>query len=226
MSDILYRTASNLTLIGAGGVTANQLDHSLALAPELIAADGGADQAKEFGHSVLSVIGDLDSLTNDEYWQKSGTSVNRIAEQSTTDFEKCLYSVEASLIIGVGFMDGRADHQLAAFSALLRFSHKKVILLGQCDICFLCPPELSLQLPPATRLSLFPLAPLTGIRSSGLKWPIEDLTLAPGKAIGTSNQTVSTEVEIAFDAPGMLTLLPPEHLEASVLALTNARNWQ
>ena len=226
MSDILYRTNSNLTLIGAGDVTSTQLDRSLALAPELIAADGGANRARELGHSVLSVIGDLDSLTNAEYLQKSGKPVNKITDQSTTDFEKCLYCTDASVTIGVGFMGGRVDHQLAAFSALFRFRSKKVILLGDRDVCFLCPPELHLQLPVATRLSLFPLVPLTGRNSVGLEWPIDHLKLAPGDAIGTSNRTVSPDVKIAFNAPGMLVLIPANFLEVALHAIEGADSWK
>jgi thiamine pyrophosphokinase len=225
MPNILYRSDTNITLIGAGPVTAGQLDRSLELAPLLIAADGGADNARELGHSVHAVIGDLDSLTNGEYWRKSGTSVNRIDEQMTTDFEKCLYSTEAPLTIGLGFMEGRADHALASYSGLLRFPAKKVILVGNMDLCFLCPPRLSISLPEATRISLYPLLEVHGAESVGLEWNIEDLKLEPGGRLGTSNTSLGGTVRFGFDRPGALVLLPPDCLEEAVRALLAAETW-
>lgn len=226
MPDTLYRTDTCLTLIGAGPVTAAELELSLALAPELVAADGGAETAKELGHSVLSVIGDLDSLTNREYWQKSGIPVKQVDEQTSTDFEKCLYSIEARLIVGLGFLGGRLDHQLAALSALLGYASKRVILLGKGEICFLCPREVSLSLPEGTRVSLFPLVPLTGTCSEGLVWPVEGLRLTPGGRIGTSNRVGHNPVRFGFDGPGMLVILPQECLSEAVRALAEAEVWE
>ncbi len=225
MPETLYRTNTNLTLIGAGPVTAAELDLSLAHAPELVAADGGAETARKMGHSVLSVIGDLDSLTNSEYWRKSGITVNAVDEQDSTDFEKCLYSVEAPLILGLGFLGGRLDHQLAALSALLGYAGKRVILLGKGEICFLCPRALALELPEGTRLSLYPLVPLTGVESAGLEWPVDGLRLRPGGRLGTSNRVCHNLVRFAFDGPGMLVVLPQTCLGEAVSRLADAEPW-
>lgn len=226
MPHTLYRTDTYTTLIGAGPVTAQELELSLALAPDLVAADGGAETARELGHSVLSVIGDLDSLTNREYWQKSGIEVNAVVEQTTTDFEKCLYSIEAPLIVGLGFLGGRLDHELAALSALLGNAVKRVILLGKGEICFLCPPVIAMQLPVETRLSLHPLVPRTGTLSEGLAWPVAGLRLAPGGRVGTSNRVCRNHVRFGFDGPGVLVMMPADHLGEAVRVLAKAEVWE
>ena len=88
-------------------------------------------------------------------------------EQDSTDLEKCLYSVEAPLFIGLGFLGGRIDHHLAAMSALVKFPGKPVVLIGGEDLCFLCPRELELELPAGTRVSLYPMGPARGLVSRG-----------------------------------------------------------
>ena len=52
----------------------------------------------------------------------AGAAVHAVGEQETTDLEKCLYSVEAPLFLGVGFLGGRVDHQLAAMNALVKYA--------------------------------------------------------------------------------------------------------
>ena len=42
-----------------------------------------------------------------------------IPEQDSTDFDKCLRHIAAPLVLGVGFLGGRVDHELAAFSTLV-----------------------------------------------------------------------------------------------------------
>ena len=126
----------------------------------------------------------------------------------------------APLMLAVGFTGGRLDHELAAYSALLRFASKSCIIIGPRDLVFHAPPELRLDLKPGSRLALFPLAPVTG-RSEGLLWPIDGLDFAAGGRLGTSN-TVTGPVRLQMDAPGMLVILPRAALRAAIDGLTAA----
>ena len=74
------------------------------------------------------------------------------------------------------------------------------------------------DLPPGQRLSLFPMAPMRG-RSKGLRWPIDGLTLDPMGRLGTSNEVIGP-VELEFEAPGTIVLIPREHLDRSLAAIT------
>lgn len=211
---VLLRSEMPVTLVGAGPATGADLAAALALAPEAVAADGGAGHVLPGGKVFRAVIGDLDSLEPRvaAAVRAEGVPVHRVAEQNTTDLEKCLYSVEAPLVIGVGFLGGRLDHELAALSALLRFAGRPVILLGRGELCFALPPTLDLDLPAGTRVSIFPLAPVTGRAASGLRWGTTGLTLAPGARIGTSNEAMGGPVHLAFDRPGALMILPADCL--------------
>ena len=154
----------------------------------------------------------MDSLRDPAALADAGVALHPIAEQDSTDLEKCLYSVEAPLFLGLGFLGGRLDHQLAAMSALARHPAQQVVLLGGEDICFLCPPALELDLAAGTRVSLFPMGPVAGLRSEGLRWSVAGLDFEPCGRIGTSNEALGGPMRIAFDAPGMLVILPSSSL--------------
>lgn len=208
-----------MTLVGGGPVAPAELAAALALAPEAVAADGGGDVPLPGGAEFRAVIGDMDSLADPEALRRRGVPLHAVAEQDTTDLEKCLYSVEAPLFIGVGFLGGRLDHQLAAMNALARVQETPVILVGGGELCFLCPVSFSLELARGTRVSLFPLAPVRGLASAGLRWPVAGLAFAPDGRIGTSNEATGGPMRLAWDSPRMLAVLPAGLLAPVVAAL-------
>ena len=53
-----------VTVIGGGATSPYDLQTALAVAPTLVAADGGADRALALGQPPDWVIGDLDSITS------------------------------------------------------------------------------------------------------------------------------------------------------------------
>ena len=212
MQEAIVHADVPVTLIGGGHVDPKALADVLRIAPRLIAADGGAAHALAAGHLPEAVIGDMDSLQPADRARLAAGSIHRIAEQDSTDFEKVLQRVRAPMLLAVGFLGRRLDHQLAALTALTRHARQPCLLLGADDIAFAAPPEIALSLPIGSRLSLYPLAEVTG-RSEGLEWPIEGLTFTPSGRIGTSNR-VTGPVRLSFDAPGMIVLTPPEALDA------------
>lgn len=220
---VLLHSARGVTLLGGGALGAADLGLALRLAPDLVAADGAAAAALAAGLVPQAVIGDLDSLDPASAARLPPGRVHRIAEQSSTDFDKCLRSIRAPLILGVGFMGARLDHELAALNTLARRPWQRCLLLGPADLCFHAPPALALDLPRGTRLSLFPVARL-GVRGSGLAWPVGGLAFAPDGRIGTSN-AVSGPVRLRFERPGMLVMLPRAHLETGAAALLGSTPW-
>lgn len=209
-----------VTLLGGGAVDAYQLQQMLSLAPRLVAADGGANMAVAAGLIPDFVIGDYDSVLPETLAMVPPDRQMRVPEQETTDFEKCLSRIVAPLILGLGFLGPRADHTLAAFSALVRYPERPCILIGPDDVVFACPASLALDLPPGMRLSLFPMVPVRG-ESTGLRWPIDGLDLAPDGRIGTSNEAVGP-VTLRPGGRGLLVLLPLTGLEAAIRALRSA----
>lgn len=212
-----------ITLLGGGAVHATQLRMVLGCAPRLVAADGGANMAVAEGFIPEYVIGDFDSVSADVLAMVPVERHVKIDEQETTDFEKCLINVNAPLIFALGFTGLRADHTMAALNALVRHPGTPCILVGESDLVLAAPRALSLDLVPGTRLSLFPMARVTG-QSAGLRWPIDGLEFAPDGRIGTSNE-VAGPVRLAFDGPGMLLVLPVEALGSVVRALRPETDW-
>ncbi|MBB1492406.1 MULTISPECIES: thiamine diphosphokinase [unclassified Paracoccus (in: a-proteobacteria)] len=211
-------SAAGVTLIGGGAVTAADLAEALALAPTVAAADSGADRALADGIMPQAVIGDLDSLSTAGRAAIPPDRLHHVPEQETTDFEKCLTRIAAPFVVAVGFTGSRADHLLACLTTLVRVP-RPCLLLGGEDAIFAAPARLALDLPPGTRLSLYPLGPVTGT-SRGLRWPIDGLTLDPARRTGTSNETTGP-VELALDGP-CLVILPRAQAAAAIQAITSA----
>jgi thiamine pyrophosphokinase len=211
-----------VTLVGGGRVEPGQLAAALALAPEAVGADGGGDVALPDGRRFAAVIGDMDSLRDADALRAAGVALHEVSEQDTTDLEKCLYSVEAPLFIGLGFLGGRIDHHLAAMNALVRHPERRVVLMDGSDLCFLCPPALAIELAAGTRVSLFPMGPVSATVATGLRWPATGLVFSPDGRIGTSNVALGGPVRLSFDAPRMLVILPAGLLGAVAERLRGA----
>lgn len=218
MKRAIVQSLTGVTLVGGGPAAPVLLRHALSLAPRLVAADGGANRALAAGLEPEAVLGDLDSISPAARARLPAASVHHIPEQETTDFDKALRHVEAPFTLAVGFTGARLDHALAVLNALARHPERRCLLLSAQDVSFLAPPELRLRLAPRTRLSLFPLAPVTG-RSTGLRWPIDGLAFAPDARIGTSNEVTAPEVQLSFSAPAMLVILPRRALAAAIGSL-------
>lgn len=207
-----------VTLVGGGDVNRSTLEEALRHAPNLVAADGGADRALSLGHEPLRVVGDMDSVSDAARETLGAERFQHIAEQESTDFDKALRSVGTPLVIGVGFLGRRLDHELACLNSLVRHADRPCVLLGEKDLCFHLPGELSLDLPLGMRLSLFPMAGLEAW-AEGLRWSFEGKTMAPWDQIGTSNE-VTGPVRLRADRPGLLVMLPRAALAQVLEALT------
>lgn len=210
-----------ILLAGGGEFRHADLIVALTWASRAVAADGGAEVLMRHGVTPEAVIGDFDSLPDAVRAALPAGALHRIAEQDSTDFDKCLRNISAPLILGLGFLGARVDHQLSVFNRLVARPDVRCILIGRADVVFHCPREIALTLAPGMRVSLFPLTPVTG-RSTGLRWPIDGLDFAPGGRAGTSNEAVQAAVRLAMDGPGMLVILPRAALDAAVRAVLSA----
>lgn len=211
------QSQGGITLVGAGEVDRESLEEALKYAPTLVAADGGANRAIAAGLRPIAVIGDLDSLGTSVRDELGPEAIVEVSEQETTDFEKCLERIDATFVLAVGFAGGRLDHTLATMSVLARRVGPPTIVLGKDDIVFALPRRLAVNVPIGQRVSLFPIAAVSG-RSEGLQWPIDGLSLAPDGRIGTSNRVVGP-VAIETDRDGLLALMPRAALRAVLAAL-------
>lgn len=225
MSGRPIRHPQGVTVIGGGAVSAGELAAARALAPLLVAADGGADRARALGHAPDWLVGDLDSVSDAARAALPPGRILRVAEQDSTDFAKCLARIEAPLVMAVGFTGLRLDHTLAALTVLVGAARGRasgdgsapvVVMLSSDDVIAACPPELALELAPGTRVSLYPMGPARG-SSTGLEWPLDGIELSPAGRVGTSNRATGP-VALRMAGP-VLVMLPRGALGALLAGL-------
>ena len=209
-----------IVLVGGGELLPDDFEAVRPHANRFVAADSGAAAVLAQGHQPEAVIGDFDSLDDTTRADLPAERLHHIAEQDSTDFDKCLRNVAAPLILGLGFLGARVDHQLSVFNRLAARPDKRCVLLGRDDVLCLAPPKLRLDLEAGTRVSLFPMARVSG-RSTGLRWPIDGLNFSPDGRVGTSNEATGP-VRLETDAPGLLLILPRDALIPLLRAVQSA----
>lgn len=206
-----------VTLVGGGDLTEQDLSDARRFGPDLVAADGGADAALALGHTPRMVVGDLDSISQDALDQMPDDDVHYIAEQESTDFDKALRSIRAPVVLAVGFLGGRVDHQLAVLNALTRHHDRACILVGATELIFAIPQDFEMDMNAGDPVSLFPMNRVSG-RSTGLEWPIDGLVLAPDGRVGTSNRALGP-ISLHLDRPGLLGFVPRSAFQRLIDAL-------
>jgi thiamine pyrophosphokinase len=216
MNKLIVDEMSPVTLVGGGDLGEDDLQWALSLAECLVAADGGAGHALAQNHLPKAVIGDFDSISPQILAQIPSERRFPVVEQDSTDFEKALRSIRAPLIVAVGFLGGRVDHQLAVLNALVQDMGPPCIVLGAQEVIFHLPSQISLPLEAQETVSLFPMRSVAA-HSTGLHWPLDGLAMQPGGQIGTSNRALGP-VSIRVDGPGMLMMVPRHHLPAVMQA--------
>lgn len=217
MSDNIVESLEPVALIGGGDLGKHDLEVIQKRSTMLVAADSGATAALRAGIVPDAVIGDFDSLPDGDAAQIPQERLHLVAEQESTDFDKALRAIDAPLVLAIGFLGARVDHQLAALTTLVVNADRSCILIGPEEVIFHAPPRLELALSAGEVVSLFPLASVTG-RSTGLEWPIDGLAFAPNGRIGTSNRAIGP-VTIEMDQPGMLVIVPRSALDIVIRAL-------
>jgi thiamine pyrophosphokinase len=168
----------------------------------VFAADGGSHHAATLGLPLKAVIGDLDSLDNQDRicLTSSGARLEiSPAHKDETDLELALlYAAKngAEHIIVLGALGGRLDMSLANIHLLchpnLINTHIE-IWEDQQTTWILRPPGERIVGQPSDTLSLIPLSGnVEGITTDGLEYPMKNETLFFGLARGVSNVFVDT----------------------------------
>ena len=219
-----YSTPKKLLIVGGADFSEDLFKEVYDNEIPIIAADGGANFLTEKNISPELVIGDLDSISEQKIHNIEPEKIIRISEQNSTDLEKVLCNTQSPLTIGIGFLGSQIDHELAALSALIKFSHKKIIFIGEHDIVFLVPPSFSLRSFNGMRVSLYPLDEVK-VHSDGLKWATDGLTMKPTGQLGTSNKAIGKSIHLAPDKPNLLLILPKTVLNEAISQLELAQSW-
>ncbi len=196
-----------------------------------IAADGGLRHCRQLNILPDILIGDFDSLTEQEVEQmrQKGVRVERFpAKKDETDLELALYiACEQGVdeIVILGGLGARWDQTLAnlLLPASQRFRHVPIrILDGEHELYVLnAPPSKQIQLEGKVgdTLSLIPLAgDVKGVATQGLEYTLRGEDLIFGATRGLSNVLVENTAQIEMREGSLLVVLI--HLSISKGGLT------
>lgn len=148
----------------------------------LVAADGGAGYAVAAGLTVQHVVGDLDSVSAAIRDALPPGAVHRDPDPDHTDLEKAVAFCVArgySEIDVVAAGGGRADHALANLSIPILFRGRaRVRLIDDEFEISLVEGSATIDRPAGTIVSLIAAAPCAGVTTTGLRWDLDDHSLA------------------------------------------------
>jgi thiamine pyrophosphokinase len=182
----------------------------------VIAVDGGADIAARAGVDPDILIGDMDSVTpaTRARLEARGTDVREVpAEKDQTDTELALEIAAqrgASEVWLAAALGGRVDHAVA--NLLLVFLARqlgvRLCLVDGLTEAYLVGGPFVLDARVGDLVSLIPLTPVVeGIKTIGLRYPLQDESLVRGTTRGVSNVVVATPAGLAAVGAGDLLLV-------------------
>lgn len=209
-------------LIFANGSLPNLAAARRLLQPDtlILAADGGARHALALGLVPAFIIGDLDSLSEEDKTQAVARKARLVTYppvKDQTDLELTLdYALERGCrqIRILAALGGRLDQTLANLSLLTapRLAECDVRLDDGIEEAFFVRHQAEIDGAPGDTVSLLPWgAPVEGIVTQGLRWPLRGESLFPERTRGISNEMLAEKATIQV-AKGLLLCIHLHHL--------------
>ena len=175
-------------------------------ARRLVCCDGAYPKALALGRDPDLVVGDGDSLTAEQK-AKLGERFIHIAEQDTNDLDKAFRTVSARfrvedgiVILGAGGL--REDHFLGNVFRLPGFAQvaPNVEMVTDAGVFSVVTDRRVYACRPGEAVSVFASEPETHVRSLGLEWPLDGVSLA-ALWQGTLNRTTGESFTLWSDRP-------------------------
>lgn len=194
-------------LIFVNGILPNPIAARRLLRPGdlILAADGGTHHALSLGVTPAFIIGDLDSLKEEEKEQALARKARVLPYppmKDQTDLELTLdYALEQGCrqIRIVAALGGRLDQTLANLSLLTdpRLAELDVRLDDGVEEVFFIRRRAELDGAPGDTVSLLPWGQaVEGIITEGLRWSLRGETLFPERTRGVSNEMLGEKATI------------------------------
>ena len=177
----------------------------------IIAADGGTRHALALGLTPNIIIGDLDSL-NVERLTFNAEIIQSPADKNETDLELAFQhalTLNPEQIIILAALGGRLDQTLGniALVSNVQRSTSNVRLDDGIEEVFFCHEQTQIKGASGDIVSLIPWqGEVTGIVTTGLKWPLQNEILYPQKTRGISNEMMNDTATIQIKS-GLLLII-------------------
>lgn len=165
----------------------------------IICADGGYKHAKILKLTPSVVIGDMDSIGDNDY---DGEIINLPIRKDFTDSEVCVKYIllkHFEEVMMLGFTGARQDHSLANMLLLKQFSDigANAYIVDEHSEIRYSSAENSIYGKKGDIVSIIPITgDLCGVTTHGLDYPLNDETLVFGESRGVSNVMTSNKCRI------------------------------
>lgn len=173
----------------------------------LVAADGGANRALDYGITVDVAIGDLDSVSAAVRAALPASAFHLDADPDRTDLQKAIdFCLEhgATEIDIVAAGGGRADHALANLSVLpLYRGRARLTIHDDLFATSLVDGVATITAPLGTVVSLIAIGECTGVTTSGLRWDLLSAIL-PFSPLGIHNEVVTSPATVSVESGDLL----------------------
>lgn len=181
----------------------------------LLAADGGTRHILDLGRTPSIIIGDLDSISDEERrkMKEAGVAMMEFPrDKDETDLELALdHAVENGYreIVIVAALGDRLDQTLANIALLSdpRLAAFDVRLADGVEQAFFCRARSEVE---GRRGDIVSLIPWGGevrcVRTKGLRWPLSNETLHPHKTRGISNEMTGELARVEIES-GLLLIV-------------------
>jgi thiamine pyrophosphokinase len=207
-----------VALVFAGGDPPGPWDVPESLHADLVvAADSGLEHARALGIAVDLVVGDLDSVDPAvlDAAIADGVEVEQHpVAKDATDLELALDAAlarGATRVLVLGAHGGRLDHFLANVLLLTsrRFASAQVEARLDGAHVSVVRERVELVAHAGALCSLLPVGgPAVGVRTDGLRYPLDHETLEPGTTRGVSNELLTDTATVSLDSGVLVAVLP------------------
>jgi thiamine pyrophosphokinase len=186
----------------------------------ILAANGGTKHALALGLVPSIVIGDLDSLTSLELGRLNAaeTEIHSYPRnKNETDFELALqYSIKAGYqeIVVVAALGDRLDQTLGNLAILTnpQLATLDVRLDNGVEEAFFTRSSCQVHGVAGDIVSLVPWGrKVTGVTTTGLRWPLQCENLYPYKTRGISNELLGESASISLESGLLLIVHRSQH---------------
>ena len=172
---------------------------------EIIAVDSGVEHLFKLSLDPNTLIGDLDSISENSLDKVKKNGVDIIAFNSNkdqTDFELALNyleGVENSIIYIIGGESGEIDHLLSIFLLIPSKSFFENIIWVYGDKKIIFRQKLKLNVKKMSKFSIIPLSDLSNLSIDGAEWNLENKNIQFGETTTLRNVANKDEINVNCD---------------------------
>ena len=192
-------------LISIGGNSTSNILSIESNFDEIIAVDSGVEHLFKLSLDPNTLIGDLDSISENSLDKVKKNGVDIIAFNSNkdqTDFELALNyleGVDKSIIYIIGGESGEIDHLISIFLLIPSKSFYENIIWLYGDKKIIFRQKLKLNVKKMSKFSIIPLSDLSNLSIDGAEWNLENKNIQFGETTTLRNVANKDEINVNCD---------------------------